>query len=40
MSEPSAKSFLKLLERSGIVAEDRLKSSLAKLSTKADGKNN
>ncbi|MDA7861877.1 serine/threonine protein kinase [bacterium] len=38
MSEPSAKSFLKLLERSGIVAEDRLKSSLAKLSTKADGK--
>ena len=38
MSEPSAKSFLKLLERSGIIAEDRLKSSLAKLSTKADGK--
>ena len=38
MSEPSAKSFLKLLERSGIIAEDRLKSSLAKLSTKANGK--
>ena len=38
MSEPSAKSFLKLLERSGIVAEERLKSSLAKLSTKAAGK--
>jgi serine/threonine protein kinase len=38
MSEPSAKSFLKLLDRSGIIAEDRLKSSLAKLSTKADGK--
>lgn len=38
MSEPSAKSFLKLLERSGIVAEDRLKKELATLSTKAAGR--
>ena len=38
MSEPSAKGFLKLLERSGIVAENRLKQELASLSTKAAGK--
>ncbi len=38
MSEPSAKSFLKLLERSGIVAENRLKQELANLSTKAAGR--
>ncbi|MFT7630314.1 MAG: serine/threonine protein kinase [Mariniblastus sp.] len=38
MSEPSAKSFLKLLERSGIVAENRLKAELANLSSKAAGR--
>ena len=38
MSEQSAKSFLKLLERSGIVAENRLKEELAKLSTIAAGR--
>ncbi len=38
MSEPSAKSFLKLLERSGIVAENRLKEELSKLSSKAVGR--
>ena len=38
MSEPSAKSFLKLLERSGIVEEDRLKAELLKLSEKAAGR--
>ena len=38
MSEQSAKSFLKLLERSGIVAENRLKKELSKLSDKADGR--
>ena len=37
MSEPSAKSFLKLLERSGIVAEDSLKEELANLSSIASG---
>jgi serine/threonine-protein kinase len=38
MSEPSAKSFLKLLERSGIVAEDQLKSELGRLSELASGR--
>lgn len=38
MSEPSAKSFLKLLERSGIVAKDRLKQELATLKDKSDGR--
>ena len=38
MSEPSAKSFLNLLERSGIVAEIRLKEELAVLSDKAAGR--
>ena len=38
MSEPSAKSFLKLLERSGIVAEEKLKRELASLKDKADGR--
>lgn len=38
MSEPSAKSFLKLLERSGIVEEDSLKAELASLSSKAAGR--
>ena len=38
MSEPSAKSFVKLLERSGIVAADRLKGELGKLSEKVDGR--
>lgn len=38
MSEPSAKSFVKLLERSGIVAEDRLKEELGKISQKAAGR--
>jgi serine/threonine protein kinase len=38
MSEPSAKSFLKLLGRSGIVAENRLKQELSKLSEKAGGR--
>lgn len=38
MSEPSAKSFVKLLERSGIVAETELKTELSKLSKKLDGR--
>ena len=38
MAEPSAKSFLKILERSGIVAEDRLKNALQELSKRANGK--
>ena len=38
MSEQSAKSFLKLLEQSQIVQEDRLKEALASLSGKADGR--
>jgi len=38
MSEPSAKSFLDLLERSGIVAEDQLKKELSSLKHKADGR--
>jgi len=38
MSESSAKSFLKLLERSGIVADAQLKTELSKLSEKAGGK--
>lgn len=38
MSEASGKSFLKLLERSGIVADQALKDELAKLSTKAAGR--
>lgn len=38
MSEKSAKSFLSLLQRSGIVPEDRLKSVLAELSKKASGR--
>ena len=38
MAEPSAQSFLKILERSGIVAEDRLKTALAELSQKSNGK--
>ena len=38
MSEPSAKSFLKLLERSGIVADVALKEELGKLSAKAAGR--
>ena len=38
MSEPSAKSFLKLLERSGIVADEKLKQELASLKDKADGR--
>ena len=38
MSEPSAKSFLNLLERSGIVSELRLKEELAVLSEKAAGR--
>jgi serine/threonine-protein kinase len=37
MAEPSAKSFLKILERSGIVPEDRLKQTLAELSKKYNG---
>ena len=38
MAEPSAKSFLKILERSGIVPEDRLKGTLSELSKKYNGK--
>jgi len=38
MSEPSAKSFLKILERSGIVAEERLKQELTSLKQKANGR--
>ena len=38
MSEPSAKSFLKLLERSGIVAHEQLKGELSSLKQKADGR--
>ncbi len=38
MAEPSAKSFLNILERSGIVAEDRLKNALQELSRKSNGK--
>lgn len=38
MSQPSAKSFLKRLERSGIVEENRLKQELANLSTIAAGR--
>ncbi len=38
MAEPSAKSFLKILERSGIVPEDRLKDTLSELSKKYNGK--
>jgi serine/threonine protein kinase len=38
MSEPSAKSFLELLERSGIVSDDHLKQELATLSHKANGR--
>lgn len=38
MSEPSAKSFLKLLDRSGIVAEDRLKEELGNLLEKVGGR--
>ncbi len=38
MSEPSATSFLKMLERSGIVADDRLKAELDNLSEKAAGR--
>ena len=38
MSEQSAKSFLKLLERSGIVEENRLKEELSRLSSKAAGR--
>ncbi len=38
MSEPSAKSFLKMVERSGIVSENRLKKVLDALSEKADGR--
>ena len=38
MSEPSAKSFLKILERSGIVPEADLKSELAKLAEIAAGR--
>jgi len=38
MSEPSAKSFLKLLEYSGIVAEEKLKQELSSLKDKADGR--
>lgn len=37
MSEPSAQSFVDLLERSGIVAEDRLQSELATLSGASNG---
>jgi len=37
MPEPSAKSFLKLLERSGIVEDERLKDTLAELSQQAAG---
>ena len=37
MPEPSAKSFLKLLDKSGIVEDDRLKDTLAELSQKAAG---
>lgn len=38
MADPSAKSFLKILERSGIVPEDRLKDTLSELSKKFNGK--
>lgn len=38
MSEPSAKSFLKLLERSGIVGDEELKQQLEALKQKADGR--
>jgi serine/threonine protein kinase len=38
MSEPTAKSFLKLLEKSGIAPESRLRESLALLSSKASGR--
>ena len=38
MSEPSAKSFLKLLERSGIVADEKLKQELLSLKQKVDGR--
>ncbi|MFK7767730.1 MAG: serine/threonine protein kinase [Mariniblastus sp.] len=38
MSDPSATSFLKLLERSGIVSDEPLKAELAKLSEKAAGR--
>jgi len=38
MSEPSAKSFLELLERSGIVSDNHLKQELATLSHKANGR--
>ena len=38
MSQTSAKSFLKLLERSGIVADEQLKQQLASLKQKADGR--
>ena len=38
MSQQSAKSFLKLLERSGIVADERLQQELASLKQKADGR--
>ena len=38
MSEPSAKSFLKLLERSGLVAEEQLKQELSSLKQKSDGR--
>ena len=38
MSQQSAKSFLKLLERSGIVAGERLQQELASLKQKADGR--
>ena len=37
MAEQSAKSFLSLLEKSGIVADGKLKASLAKLADAADG---
>ncbi len=38
MPEPTAKSFLKLLERSGIVSEAHLRGALASLSSKAAGR--
>ncbi len=38
MSEPSAKSFLKMVERSGIVSENRLKKVLDELSAEASGR--
>lgn len=38
MSEPSANSFIKQLERSGIVEENRLKDELAAISKKANGR--